>query len=64
MCCSSCKSSDQTEFTAEMIIHFRGLRNVDHPGVLLVQEIKVCLRCGYSLFTTPGAELAQLASRC
>jgi hypothetical protein len=63
MHCSSCSSSDQTEFTAELNIHSRGLKNVDHPGVLLIQEVTVCLGCGHSRFTTPQTELAQLISR-
>jgi hypothetical protein len=63
MHCSSCSSSDQTEFTAELNIHFRGLKNIDHAGVLLIQEITVCLGCGHSRFTTPQTELAQLVSR-
>jgi hypothetical protein len=61
-CCSSYSLSDQAKFTVEMNIHSRGLKNVDHPGVLLIQKVKVCLRCGYSRFTTPQAELRQLTS--
>jgi len=60
MHCSSCSSIDQAEFTTEMNIHFSGLKNVDNPGVLLIQRVKVCLSCGYSRFTTPQTELTQL----
>jgi hypothetical protein len=33
MPCEVCASSNQAEFSAEMIIHFSGLKNVDKPGV-------------------------------
>ena len=62
MHCSSCSSTHQAEFTVEMNIHFRGLKNVDHPGVLLIQEVKVCLSCGRSRFITPQGELTQLVA--
>lgn len=61
MHCSLCGSRDQEEFTVEMNIHCRGLKNIDNPGTLLIQEVKVCLGCGYSRFTTPQTELTQLA---
>jgi len=64
MHCSSCSSNHQAEFTVEMNIHSRGLKNVDNPGVLLIQEVKICLGCGHSLFTTPQAELKQLVENC
>ena len=60
MQCSSCSSSDQAEFTAELNIHFCGLKNIDNPGVLLIQKVNVCLSCGHSRFTTPQSELRQL----
>src|SRR5271170_279021 len=61
MHCSCCSSIDQAEFTTEMIIHFNALKNIDYPGVLLIQKVTVCLDCGDSRFTTPQAELSQLA---
>jgi len=63
MHCSSCGSIDQAEFAAEVIIHFNGLKNVDHPGVFLIQKVTVCLDRGDSRFTTPQAELPRLAER-
>jgi hypothetical protein len=60
---SSCGSIDQAEFTTEMIIHFNGLKNIDHPGVLLIQKVTVCVDCGDSRFTTPQAELSQIGER-
>ena len=62
MHCSSCSSNHQAEFTVEMNIHSRGLKNVDNPGVLLIQEVKVCLSCGSSRFTTPQGELTRLVA--
>lgn len=47
--------------TAEMMIHFRGLKHLDRPGVLLLSKIRVCLGCGLSRFTVPETELASLA---
>lgn len=60
MHCSLCHSSDQTEFTVEMNIHFRGRKNIDNPGILLIQQVKVCLGCGHSRFNTPQLELMRL----
>jgi hypothetical protein len=57
--CPSCGSTEQAGLTAEIMIHFRGLR--DNPGVLLFPEIWVCLGCGLSRFTVPETELASLA---
>lgn len=61
MNCPSCQSSNLTEFTAEMILHFSGLKNVDKPGVWVFPKVSVCLDCGSSRFATPKTELAMLA---
>ena len=60
--CSSCGSSNQAEFTAEMLIHSGGLKNLDKPGVWLFPELLVCLECGFAQATIPAYELAQLAA--
>jgi|HubBroStandDraft_6_1064221.scaffolds.fasta_scaffold94433_2 hypothetical protein len=60
--CTACSSKRQAEFGAEINIHFRGLENIDHPGVLVFPKILVCLDCGFSRFTTPEPELALLAT--
>lgn len=62
MYCASCASSNRAEFTAEINIHFRGLKNLDKPSVLLVAETLVCLDCGFSALTIPQAGRAILAS--
>ncbi len=63
MRCALCQSANQAELTAEMMLHFSGLRNIDHPGVLVFPKVSVCLDCGFSRFATPKTELALLASR-
>jgi hypothetical protein len=62
MSCRFCESGDEAEFTAEMIIHFQGLKNVDKPGVWIFPKLLVCLDCGSSQFTVPATELAILAT--
>jgi len=63
MYCASCQSGNQVEFASEMMIHFRGLRNINDPGVPVSPDVSVCLDCGFSRFTTPKAALALVASR-
>jgi hypothetical protein len=53
MACPSCLSDNQAEFTAEMIIHYSGLKNLDNPGVL---------DCGVSLFVIPETKRGLLTS--
>jgi len=62
MPCASCASGRQAEFNAEVNIHFRGLKNIDDPGVLLFPNLLVCLDCGFSQFFTEETELARLGS--
>jgi hypothetical protein len=59
--CPNCQSAKQAELTAEMIIHFRGLKNLDKPGVWVFPKLLVCLDCGFSRFTVPETELASVA---
>ena len=61
MVCPSCRSAKQAELTAEMLIHFPGLKNIDEPGVLLVPKVTVCLDCGSSRFTVSEPKLAYVA---
>jgi hypothetical protein len=62
MYCPSCASGRQAEFTAEMNIHFRGLQNLDKPGLLVFPELLVCLDCGFARFPIAGTELAVLVN--
>jgi hypothetical protein len=61
MSCPLCKSGNETEFDAEMIIHFSGLKNLDEPGVWVFSKLLVCLNCGYSHFAIPERELVSIA---
>ena len=60
MYCALCQSNNQAEFTAEMMLHFTGLQNIDNPGVPTFPKIVVCLDCGFSRFTTTEIELSLL----
>jgi hypothetical protein len=61
MICLSCRSAKQAELTAEMLIHFPGLKNIDQPSVWLFPKLLVCLDCGSSRFTVPATELTSVA---
>jgi hypothetical protein len=61
MSCKSCGSLNRSKFTAEMAIHFPGLKNIDKPIVWVFPEVVVCLDCGAAEFTVSEAELRQLA---
>ena len=61
MSCLICGSGNQTELTAEMVIHFSGLKNLDKPAVWVYPKLLVCLHCGYSHFTVQERELASIA---
>lgn len=61
MSCLQCSSGNQEEFGAEINVHFRGLKNIDDPGVLFFPKVLVCLDCGAARFSTPANELLRLA---
>ena len=60
MNCGSCLSGNQAEFTAEMIIHFSGLKYLNNPGVWAFPKVSVCLDCGVARFALQEAELCLL----
>jgi hypothetical protein len=60
MPCKSCKSLNQSKFTAEIAIHFPELKNIDEPVVWVFPEVVVCLNCGTAEFAVPEAELRPL----
>jgi hypothetical protein len=62
MSCPSCASGNQSQFPAEIIIHFTGLKNVNNPGVWLFPKFLVCLDCGFAHFNVPATELALLTA--
>jgi hypothetical protein len=61
MACKSCGSVNERKFSAEMGIHFLGLKNIDKPVVWVFPEVVVCLDCGTAEFAVPEAELLLLA---
>jgi hypothetical protein len=61
MRCKSCGSFNLRRFTAEIGIHFPGLKNIDKPVVWVFPELFVCLDCGMAEFTVPEAELREPA---
>jgi hypothetical protein len=60
MPCMSCGSVNHSKFSAEMGIHFLGLKNIDKPVVWVFPELVVCLDCGTAEFVVPEAELRLL----
>jgi hypothetical protein len=57
MQCKVCGSRNQTEFNAEINVHFPGLKNVDKPAVLVFPKLLLCLDCGFTEFTLSETEL-------
>jgi hypothetical protein len=59
--CKSCGSDKQSKFTAEICIHFPGMKNIDKPVVWVFPELVVCMNCGTAEFAVPETELRLLA---
>ena len=57
MSCRSCASEKQTEFGAEINIHFPGRKGLDKAALLVFPKLVVCLDCGFTEFTIPENEL-------
>ena len=60
MKCSLCASVNQSEFPSEIILHYRNIKNLNKPKVLVFPRVSVCLDCGFSRFDTPTPELRAL----
>jgi hypothetical protein len=60
MNCPLCASPNLAELTAEINLHFSGLRNLHEPSLLVFPKVEVCLDCGCSRFTMAQPELARL----
>jgi len=60
MHCALCQSGNHADFTAEMMIHFSGKKNVGKPGILAFPKVSVCLDCGFTGFTLPEDRLRVL----
>jgi hypothetical protein len=61
MACVSCGSEKQTDFSAEMIIHFPGREGFDKPVVPVFPKLSVCFDCGCTRFAIAEPELLLLA---
>lgn len=61
--CPLCSSGNQREFTAEINIHFPGVRGLDVPTVWVFPRLFVCMDCGLTQFTIPNTELKTLTDR-
>ena len=60
MSCGSCASINEVELTAEMMIHFSGIRHLANPGVLVFPKVFVCLNCGVLQLSLPEGEMDML----
>jgi predicted nucleic-acid-binding Zn-ribbon protein len=61
MACRSCASEKQARFTAEINIHFPGMKNLDKPSVFVFPTVIVCLECGFTEFSVTESELRLLS---
>jgi hypothetical protein len=55
--CPSCVSSNQAEFSSEMLIHLSGLTNIDKPALWLFPKLLVCLDCGFFASDCPSSRV-------
>jgi hypothetical protein len=60
MSCKSCKSQNQRNLSAEVAIHFPGLKGLDKPIVWVFPKVLVCLDCRFTEFGIPETELRRL----
>ena len=61
MSCRSCHSGKVREYTAEINIHFPGMKGLSIPTVWVFPTLLVCLDCGAAQFAIPDAERETLA---
>jgi hypothetical protein len=61
MGCRSCGEENQTELSAEIMIHL-SRPTKDNPAVLVFPKVLVCLKCGFAEFTIEETELRQLGT--
>ncbi len=60
MSCKLCQSEQESNLTAEVAIHFPGLKGLNKPIVWVFPKLLVCMNCGFTEFTVPERELSVL----
>ena len=60
MRCRSCRSANVKMFSAEIGIHFPGLKNLDKPVVWAFPSLLVCLDCGFTELSIPEEQRQEL----
>lgn len=61
--CKSCGSTNLTDLTAEVCIHFPGLNGLAVEPVFAFPKLKICLDCGFIESNLSKGELRQLKER-
>jgi hypothetical protein len=64
MSCKSYLSEHQSNLTAEVAIHFPGLKGLDKPIVWVYPKLLVCMNCGFTEFAIPSGAGSSPAAEC
>ena len=60
MSCKLCQSEHQSNLTAEVAIHFPGLKGLNKPIAWVFPKLLVCMNCGFTEFAVPETDLRRL----
>jgi hypothetical protein len=58
MVCPKCQSESLAIIPAEVRLYRNTLRTLSHPPMIPSPDVRVCIDCGWSEFTIPGAWLS------
>jgi hypothetical protein len=58
MVCPKCQSQSISEIPAEVRLYRNPVRSMSHPPMTPSPDVRVCLDCGWSEFSIPGAWLS------
>jgi hypothetical protein len=58
MMCPKCQSGSLTLIPAEVRLYRNSGRSLSHPPMTPSPDVRVCLDCGWSEFSIPGAWLS------
>jgi hypothetical protein len=58
MVCPKCQSESLSVIPAEVRLYRNTLRTMSHPPMTPSPDVRVCLDCGWSEFSIPGAWLS------